>query len=126
MVNLRNLYRSFSYALTGIAKVFHEEQNFRIHIVSAVIVFICGILLKIALWEWIIIIMLIALMLMLEIFNSIIERFLDLFKPRLHQYVKDIKDLGAALVLLGAICSALIGLLVFLPKILEIFFKLTQ
>jgi diacylglycerol kinase len=55
------------------------------------------------------------LVLVLELLNTMVERFVDLMKPRLSAYVRDVKDLMAAAVLVAAIFAALIGLMILLP-----------
>jgi diacylglycerol kinase len=121
MVNIKRLFKSFRYALTGLKKVLWEEQNFRVHLTVTIIVLILGFYFSLPIWQWIILILVIALVLIMEIINSIMERFIDLLKPRIHEYVKDIKDMGAALVFVGALAAVLIGLLIFLPYFLEKF-----
>lgn len=123
MVNLGRLLLSFKYAFKGLNKVFWEEQNFRVHIFMAVSVLLLALYYKIEVWQFIILIIIIALVLTLEIINSIVERLLDLLKPRLHQYVKDIKDMTAAAVFIGALTAVIVGLLIFLPYILAGLFK---
>ena len=99
----------------GIKKVFVEEQNFRLQIIAGAVVLILARYLEIKIWELIVLILLISLVLILELFNSIMERLMDIFKPRLHSYVMDIKDIMAGAVLLAAICSIIIGLIIFIP-----------
>lgn len=123
MIEHRRLIKSFQYALLGLKKVFLEEQNFRIHSIIALLVIILGFYFQITIWEWIIVILLIALILILEIINSIFERLLDLLKPRIHEYVGDIKDMTAAAVFVGATIAVIIGLIIFLPYFLQRFFS---
>jgi undecaprenol kinase len=121
MIKWSRLIKSFKYALSGIKQVFVEEQNFKIHVLISLIVLSAALYFRIQNWELAVIILLIAFIFILEIINSITERLVDLLKPRIHQYVKDIKDLGAAIVLVGAVAAIIIGLLIFLPYILEVF-----
>ena len=121
MIRLKRLINSFKYAARGLHKVFREEQNFQVHIVFTVLVLILAIYFQIPLWQYIIIILLIAFVLILEIINSIIERLIDMLKPRIHQYVKDIKDMGAALVFVGALTAVIVGLLIFIPHLIDKF-----
>lgn len=123
MVEHARLIKSFKYALLGFKKVFLEEQNFRIHSLIALVVIILGFYFQITVWQWIIVILLIALILILEIINSIFERLLDLIKPRIHEYVGDIKDMTAAVVFVGAVAAVFIGLIIFLPYIFQKFFS---
>jgi diacylglycerol kinase len=57
----------------------------------------------------------ICLVFILEMINTIVERLLDVLKPRLHEYVKDIKDIMSAMVLISALSSVAVGLIIFLP-----------
>jgi len=120
MIKFKRLAKSFVYALKGIKKVFLQEQNFRIHSVVAFLVIILAIILRIETWQIIILILVIALILILEIINSIIERLLDLLKPRIHHYVKDIKDMTAAIVFIGALAAIIIGLFIFVPHLIKL------
>lgn len=123
MIKFKRLLKSFKYALTGLNKVLWEEQNFQIDLFAALLILFLAVYFQIKAWQFIILILVIALVLILEIINSIFERLLDLLKPRLHNYVEDIKDMTAAAVFIGAICAFLIGLIIFLPYIIEKFCK---
>ena len=121
MIKIKRLIKSFKYAFAGLNKVFWEEQNFRLDFILALGVILLAVILKIAIWEFIILVLVIALVLILEIINSIFERLLDLLKPRIHQYVKDIKDMTAAAVFIAALAAVIIGLLIFLPYLINFF-----
>jgi undecaprenol kinase len=123
MLSFRELRKSFSYAWSGIGRVFWEEQNFRIHIFIAVIVIAFALIIQIQIWELIFLLIIISLILILEIINSILERLLDLIKPRLHTYVKDIKDMTAGIVLIAAVAAILIGILIFFPYLIKALLK---
>lgn len=122
MINLIKIAKSFKYAISGIRKVFLEEHNFRVHLLITVIVLLLGIYLQIELMQLMMVVLLIALVLILEIINSILERIVDLLKPRIHQYVQDIKDMTAAVVLIAAGAAAIIGLMIFIPAIINKFY----
>ena len=65
-------------------------------------------------------IILIMAVLVMEILNTTFEYLSDLLKPRLHHYVRTIKDIMAGAVLLTAVGSAVIGLMIFLPYFLQV------
>jgi len=121
MINLGKLFESFKYAIAGLRKVFWQEQNFRIHIITSLIVITLAVFFEIEAWQFIVIILIISLVLILEIINTIFERLLDLLKPRLHQYVKDIKDMTAAAVFISSLAAIIIGLIIFLPYFIQVF-----
>lgn len=59
------------------------------------------------------------LVFLMEISNSAVERITDLFKPRINTYVKEIKDIMAAAVMLSSFGAVLVGLLVFGPYLIH-------
>lgn len=120
MIKIRKLANSFKYARAGLKKVFLEEQNFQVHCLIASFVLIFAAVLQVKIWELIILIIIISLVFILEIANSIFERLLDLIKPRLHSYVRDIKDMTAALVLVSALTAIIVGLIIFLPYLINL------
>jgi len=63
---------------------------------------------------WIALLLLFALILSLEIFNSAVERLVDMLTPKTHSFAKEIKDLLAAMVLVASLFAVAIGLIIFL------------
>lgn len=114
-MDVKKFFRSFGYAFQGIVTA-SKEQNFRSHLLSAVIVMVAGYLSGLSRLEWAIVFILIGLMWSLEMFNTAIERVVDLASPDIHPLAKQAKDIAAGAVLVFAITSAIIGLLIFLPK----------
>jgi len=121
MINLRKLVQSFSYAWRGVKLVFKEEQNFRLQIAIALICLVLMIVFSLRSWEIIALILVITLVLVLELMNSIIERLVDILKPRVHFYVESIKDMMAAAVLISSLAAIIIGFKIFFPYFLLIF-----
>ncbi|GAB6012077.1 diacylglycerol kinase family protein [Viscerimonas tarda] len=115
--SLKNRLRSFKYAFNGLRIMIREEHNSWIHIFVSLCVLIAGFLLKITTYEWIAVIFCIGFVMALELINSAIENMADFVSPERHAMIKKIKDLSAGAVLIGAIISAIIGLIIFLPKI---------
>ena len=109
-------FRSFVFASAGIRAALKSEQNIRFHFTAAVIVGVAGLLTGLSAIEWMIVILVIGGMLAFEMFNSSMERIVDLASPDLHPLAKQAKDMAAGAVLVFAIASAIIGLLIFLPK----------
>lgn len=120
MIRIKRLFKSFTYALKGLKKVFAEEQNFQIQTTAAILVVGLGIYFRIRAIEWCVLIITASLVLLMELVNSAIERTTDILKPRIHDYVKEIKDIMAAAVFLSSIFSVIIGLIIFLPHILNL------
>lgn len=105
------------FALNGILEAIKRERNFRIHLWVAFFVLICCVYFRLALFEWIVIIIMIHLVLVTELINSIVERIIDYVKPAYHPEAKIIKDISAAVVLVAAITSVIVGCFIFIPKI---------
>lgn len=115
MFSLHRLLNSFRFAWRGLGHLMRSEQNFRAHTVAALAAIILGIYFSIKIWQWCLIVLLIGLVLVLEILNTVFERMVDMLRPRLHEYVGDIKDMMSAVVLVVSLASAVIGVLIFWP-----------
>ena len=118
-IDNKRLINSFKYAFQGVAQTYRGEQNLRIHIAIATLVILFGFLLKISYLEWLVCLVLIGLVLMAEFINTAIEYVVDLISPDPHPLAKAAKDTASAGVLMMAIISATIGLIIFIPKIVE-------
>lgn len=122
-MDIRKLAASFRYALEGVKDVWSNEQNFRIHSFAAGLMILLGFFFRLALMEWVVLLTVIAMVLSLEVMNTSIERVVDLITASRHPLAKKAKDASAAAVFLFACGAAVIGMLIFLPKIIEIVFK---
>ena len=120
-IRLGRLLLSFKYALKGIIHALREEQNMRVHFLAVVIVVILAIFFQVSLWEAALLTIVSALVIMAELINTALERVVDVIKPRMHPYAKSIKDMQAAMVLMASLAAAIVGLIIFLPKALELF-----
>lgn len=115
MIKFERLVKSFLYAFKGLVKVFKEEQNLRIQSFFALIVIVLGVYLRIGSRDWAIIFLAIGLVILAETINSAVERVADVLKPRIDDYVKEIKDIMAAAVMVVSIVAVIVGALVFYP-----------
>lgn len=113
--------KSFTYAFNGLKVLFQEEHNSRIHLFATVCVIVAGVLLKLSILEWVAVAFAVGLVFSGEIFNSAIEDLADVVCPERDERIKKVKDLAAAAVLVNALTAAVIGLLVFVPKIIHLF-----
>ena len=120
-MSLKQFGRSIKDAVGGIFYVFRNEFNFRIQIIIAIIVLIAAFCFPLRNYERVTIILLIALVLILELANSILERIIDLFQPKIDYVAKVIKDILAGAVLVAAITSVAVGYIVFMPYIKILF-----
>jgi diacylglycerol kinase len=116
---IQKLLNSFKCAFEGIFTSIKTEQNMKIHIFVMFFVILIGIFLKISTIEWIICIILFIVVISGEIFNTAIERIVDIIMPYKNENAKIIKDASAGAVLVLAIGAIVIGMLIFFPKILN-------
>jgi undecaprenol kinase len=109
--------RSFKFAAEGLLYALKTQRNLRIHFFIAFLIITAGILLKINNLEFAILVLTIAVVISMELFNTAIEAGIDLVSPSNQPLAKIAKDLGAAAVLIFALASIIIGLLIFGPRL---------
>lgn len=108
--------RSFGYALEGIAIGIQKERNMRIHCIVMIMVVLAGTILQISAIEWCICLVLFGVVMSLELVNTAVESVVDLVTEEWKPLAKVAKDTAAGAVLIAAIMSAIVGLIIFLPK----------
>ena len=113
--------KSFTYAFNGLRVLLREEHNSRIHLFATVCVVVAGFVFRISPIEWVAVVFAIGMVFTGEIFNSSIEDLADVVCPERDERIKKVKDLAAAAVLVSAIAALIIGLIVFIPKIIALF-----
>jgi undecaprenol kinase len=114
-----HLLKSFSYAITGLITAIRSERNMRIHLIFSVIVIGFSLLLSISTVEWLFVIAAIGGIFSLEILNTAVERVVDLVTEEYHPLAKQAKDLAAGAVFVYALTVVIIGLIIFLPRIVK-------
>lgn len=117
----RKRARSFKFAFNGIKLLITKEHNAWIHCFAAVCVLIAGMVFGLSRMEWIAVTIVIGAVLAAEAVNSSIEALADLVSPEYNEAIKRTKDLAAGAVLLMAIAAAIVGFVIFIPKIATIF-----
>ncbi|MCB9252834.1 MAG: diacylglycerol kinase family protein [Flavobacteriales bacterium] len=115
---MKRLIRSFQYAIQGMKYLFSYERNAQVHLFFAILSIGMAYYFELNSTEWILIIVCISLVLSAEAFNTSIERMCDLVSKERSQQIKIIKDVSAAAVTFLAIASFIIGLILFVPKML--------
>jgi diacylglycerol kinase len=114
------LTKSFGYAFEGLFAVIRKERNMQIHCTVTVLVLIFGLLLGLSKMEWLICFLLFGLIMGLECVNTAVEAVVDLVTEEIHPKAKLAKDAAAGAVLIAAIFAAVIGLIIFVPKLLAL------
>ncbi len=117
--SFRSRFRSFKFAFNGLLSLLKNEHNSRIHLAAAIVAISLGFILYISILEWCLIIFSIGFVFSAELLNSSLETLADTDNDWNENKGKA-KDYSAAAVLVSAIVSAIIGGLIFIPKILAL------
>lgn len=116
---LRERYRSFGYAFRGLNTLVRTQHNARIHLAATVVAIAGGWFLELAVFEWILLTLTIALVCVAEALNTAIEFLADAVTPARHPLIEKSKDIAAGAVLLAAIASVVVGILLVGPRIAQ-------
>lgn len=116
----RNFISSVRDCLNGFSYIITSEHNFKREIVLGVLALILSFILKVSKIEFIILLLVIALVIVSEIFNTAIEKVVDLYTKDYNEIARIAKDVSALAVLTMCIFSLAIGAVIFIPKIIEI------
>ncbi len=120
MKKISRFFQSIRFASRGLAKAWNEELNFRWEILAAFFVILVSLILRIPSSHLALIILTCSIVLALELVNTMIELVSDMLKPRLDQYVKQIKDLSAAAVAIATLGSIGVAICLLLPPLLRL------
>jgi len=112
--------RSFRYAFSGLGDLLRKEPNARIHLFAVLAAIVLGIITRITLVEWTIVIVVAGMVFISEIINTAVERLADLIDQSNNEKIRAIKDYSAAAVLVSAIIALTAGLLIFIPGLVDL------
>lgn len=115
---LRAFLMSFVYAGQGVAYAIRTQRTMRVHLAFAVFAIGMGIWLRITPAEFAVIVVAIMLVVMAEMFNTVVEATVDLATREIHPLAKIAKDVAAGAVLVGAALAVIVGLLILGPPLL--------
>ena len=114
------LLKTLSYGFNGIFYTLKHERNMVIHFLVMILVIIAGIVFEITFVEWGVCFVLFALVLSLELMNTALENVVDLVTEEKKAKAKVAKDAAAGAVLVAAIFAVIIGISIFLPRLLNL------
>ena len=118
---VKRFFRSFRYAMDGLKYAFKFEQNLTVHILATLAVIVLGVTFSIEPYEWMMCVLAIGLVIATELINTSIEATIDLVSPEYNKLAKTAKDTASSAVLIFAIAALIIGLIIFVPKIIFLF-----
>ena len=116
----RNFISSVRDCLNGFSYIISSEHNFKREIVLAILALILSVVLKVTKIEFVIVLLVIALVIVSEIFNTAIEKVVDLYTKDYNEIARIAKDVSALAVLTMCMFALVIGAVIFIPKIIEI------
>lgn len=120
--SIKRFIKSFGYAGEGLRYCFYHEQNIIVMFIMGIIAIIMGLLLDISYLERITIIVLIGMILALELMNTAIEAVVNLHDGnKKSHYGKIAKDCASGAVAIASIFALIIGLIIFIPRIISLF-----
>lgn len=108
---------SFRYALKGIGWFLAQQHNLLVHLLAATLVSVAGWWLGLERWEWVALVVCMALVIAMELVNSAIEILCDALIPERNQRAEIIKDVAAGAVLVTALAAVVTGCIIFIPHI---------
>ena len=117
-----SLKKTFANAFSGLWIYLTRESNNRIHLSIAGLVVLAGIFFNIDPTEWLFVVLSIGFVLTSEVFNYALERLCDKVHSEYNEQIKIIKDISAGAVLIAAIISVIVGLIIFLPRVINMVF----
>ncbi|MDR2493193.1 MAG: diacylglycerol kinase family protein [Coriobacteriales bacterium] len=116
---MQRLRDAFRYAWAGIVVTVKTQPNMRLHLVFAVFALVASALLRLAVLEWAVIIVLIGTVLALECLNTAVESALDRMGVEEHPLARRAKDAAAGAVLVAAATAACVGSVIFVHAALR-------
>ncbi|PIU79233.1 MAG: diacylglycerol kinase [Candidatus Moranbacteria bacterium CG_4_10_14_3_um_filter_44_15] len=123
MDNLKKFVKSFRCAFRGLKYVLKNEQNFQMELLIGIFIVILMFVFDIRDWQKVALFLVIFSVLAVELINTILERVVDILKPRVHPYAQLIKDIMAAAVLIASLGAIVIGAIIFYPYIRDLFLQ---
>ncbi len=117
---LVSFVRSFVFASEGIAHVFRTQRNMWVHLLISAAVVALGWWLNITSVEWALLALTMGVVFAAEMMNTVVESAVDLASPGQHPLAKTAKDASAGAVLLLAVFAVLVGIIIFLPRMIAL------
>src|SRR6478735_6308269 len=116
---MKTFFNALLFAMQGMKQFFSRDRNGQIQIVIGITAIILGFTVSLTSFQWLFVLFCIGLVISLEMINSAIERFCDLVTTDFHPGIKVIKDVAAGAVLVASITSLVIGLIIFIPALVQ-------
>ncbi|PQJ18543.1 MULTISPECIES: diacylglycerol kinase [Nonlabens] len=113
--------KGVGYAFKGAFALILSEPSIQVQAIIGVVMTIAGFVFNITRLEWMIQCMCIGGIMSLEGLNTAIEGIADFIHPEFHEKIGRIKDIAAGAVFITAITASIVGLIIYIPYIVELF-----
>lgn len=114
----KNMKESLLGAIHGLLITLKTERNAKIILIMTIIAVALGLALKVCAYEFMIIILVSSIVSICEVFNTLVENILDMIQPDTDPKIKILKDISSAAVLTSTVAALIIGIIIFIPKII--------
>lgn len=118
---LKRIWYSTKYSINGLVYAYMNEKSLWIHAILSILAIILGIVLKIKLSQWSMILISLGVILSLELLNTAIEAIVDMVTLEYHELAKVAKDCGSAATFVASIIGAIIAGVIYIPYIIALF-----
>jgi len=108
------------YACKGTLILLRTEASIQVQFTIAILLTIAGFYFEISSTEWMFQILSIGLIISIEGLNTAVEEVADFIHPEFHNKIGLIKDIAAGAVFISAIASTIVGLIIYIPKIIAL------
>lgn len=119
-LSFKRILRSFKFSFDGLKYAYLHEQSLVLHVVVMLLIVTCGVAFKITPIQWVITLVMGALILVAELFNTAIEAVVDMITEEFHPLAKVAKDTASAACFIADMTAAGMWLVVFVPKIISL------
>ena len=105
--------RKFERAAKGVIEGIRIENSFKFHLAAGIIAIIVSFILGLNAVEWCLVLLVIWLVLLSEMFNTVIELLVRLHTAEYSELAAKLLDISAGAVLISSLVAAVIGTIIF-------------
>lgn len=120
-LGFKRILKSFKFSFDGLKYAYLHEQSLLLHVIVMTIIIAFGIVFEITPIQWVITLVMGALILVTELFNTSIEAVVDMVTDEYHPLAKVAKDTASAACFVADMVALGMWLVVFVPKVISIF-----
>lgn len=115
----KNFFEAFGRAISGIWYSIKTQKNIRFQLLIAIVVIICGFILKLSIVEWLFVVFSIMFVITTEVINTAIETVVNMYTREYNEFAKIAKDVASGAVLLAAINSIIVAGIIVISRIVK-------